>query len=325
MFWNVIEKGPKFQKYQTTALHLNILLDMKSRPLCSVSGGSDSDIMIHLLETIRNGRSVQYLFFDTGIEYRATHLHLDALEDFYNIKIERLKAKVPVPVGCAKYGQPFLSKRVSEYIYRLQRHGFQWEDEPFNVLYERYPKCKMALSWWCNEWGGKSRFNINKDKYLKEFIIASPPTFKISQRCCNGAKKQTSNVGDNLFNPDLKIIGIRQAEGGARSTAYHNCGFENYRYPGAIDYRPLFFWSDAEKERYKRHYHIGYSDAYENYGLKRTGCAGCPFGSKFENELEVIQKYEPHLYKAVNNIFGDSYEYTRRYREFKASYKKQVP
>ena len=53
----------------------------------------------------------------------------------------------------------------------------------------------------------------------------------------------------------------------------------------------------------------------------RTGCAGCPFGSRFEEELEIIKKYEPKLYKAVNKIFAKSYEYTRRYREFKNTYK----
>ena len=53
------------------------------------------------------------------------------------------------------------------------------------------------------------------------------------------------------------------------------------------------------------------------YGLSRTGCAGCPFGRDFEFELEVIKHYEPKLYKAVNYIFGDSYEYTRKYREFR--------
>ena len=36
----------------------------------------------------------------------------------------------------------------------------------------------------------------------------------------------------------------------------------------------------------------------------------------FEYELEVIRKYEPKLFKAVNHIFGESYEYTRKYREF---------
>jgi len=39
-------------------------------------------------------------------------------------------------------------------------------------------------------------------------------------------------------------------------------------------------------------------------------------GRDFEQELKVIETYEPKLYKAVNNIFGDSYEYTRKYREF---------
>lgn len=50
--------------------------------------------------------------------------------------------------------------------------------------------------------------------------------------------------------------------------------------------------------------------------MKRTGCAGCPFGRDFENELTVIQTYEPRLSIAVNNIFKDSYEYTRAYKKF---------
>ena len=50
--------------------------------------------------------------------------------------------------------------------------------------------------------------------------------------------------------------------------------------------------------------------------MKRSGCAGCPYGRDFEEELKIIEKYEPKLFKAVNNIFGDSYEYTRKYREF---------
>lgn len=66
-----------------------------------------------------------------------------------------------------------------------------------------------------------------------------------------------------------------------------------------------------------------YSDCYEVYGMTRTGCAGCPFASKFEDELKIIKKYEPKLYNAVNKFFGPSYEYTRRYREFKELFKAQ--
>ena len=35
-----------------------------------------------------------------------------------------------------------------------------------------------------------------------------------------------------------------------------------------------------------------------------------------EQEIDVLKEFEPNLYKAVNVIFGDSYEYTRKYREY---------
>ena len=82
----------------------------------------------------------------------------------------------------------------------------------------------------------------------------------------------------------------------------------------------MFWYKDEDKKQYQESYNVQNSRCYTEYGLKRTGCAGCPFGKDFEFELEVIQKYEPKLYKAVNNIFGDSYEYTRKYKEF---YKKK--
>lgn len=54
----------------------------------------------------------------------------------------------------------------------------------------------------------------------------------------------------------------------------------------------------------------------EEYGMSRTGCCGCPCALNFESELEILKTYEPKLYKAVTNVFKDSYEYTRKYREF---------
>ena len=80
--------------------------------------------------------------------------------------------------------------------------------------------------------------------------------------------------------------------------------------------RGFAFLTPEDKQRYEEHYGITHSKCYTEYGLKRTGCAGCPFGKRFEAELEVIQKYEPKLYKAVMNIFGDSYAYTRAYKKF---------
>ena len=64
-------------------------------------------------------------------------------------------------------------------------------------------------------------------------------------------------------------------------------------------------------------YGIKYSDAYEVYGLTRTGCCGCPISYKAVDDLEKIRMYEPNVVKAAWNIFGKSYEYRMKYNEYK--------
>ena len=69
----------------------------------------------------------------------------------------------------------------------------------------------------------------------------------------------------------------------------------------------------------KEHYKIRYSDAYEVYGLTRTGCCGCPISYKAVEDLEKIRPYEPTLVKAAWNVFGKSYLYRQQYNEYKAA------
>lgn len=300
------------------------VLNKYKKILISVSGGSDSDIMIDIFERIREpNHDIVYVWFDTGIEYQATKDHLEYLQDKYSINIVQIKAKVPSPLTCKLYGQPFLSKFISQFIEGLQRHGFSWTDESFDVLYKRYPKIKSYLKWWCNLNGkdtNSDTFNIRKNKYLKEFMIANPPRFRISSKCCKYSKKDTAKHVDVMYSPDVKAIGVRKAEGGIRATSYKTCFSTSVK---TSQYRPLFFWTDKDKQEYKDYYGITYSDCYEIYGMTRTGCAGCPYNSKFEETLNIIDTYEPKLSNAVRNIFKDSYEYTRAYREFKKQYKER--
>ena len=236
------------------------------------------------------------------------------MEHKYNIKIRPHKAIIPIPTACKQYGQPFISKHVSEMIYRLQRHNFKFEDKSFDELYIEYPKCKSALEWWCNTKASQSH-NIGQNKYLKEFLIENPPTFKISSKCCQYAKKDVMYRLLKDGDYDLSIVGVRRAEGGVRATAYKTC-FDDNNDNGCDNYRPLFWYKNDDRDKYIEAYAIEPSKCYTEYGLKRTGCAGCPFGRNFEFELQVIWQYEPQLFKAVNNIFRESYEYTRCYREF---------
>ena len=282
---------------------------------CSISGGSDSDILLDICHHIYQGNLIKYVFFDTGIEMQATKDHLDFLENKYQIQIERVKAKVPVPLGIKKYGVPFLAKKQSDYISRLQKHNFDWSLDSFDNLYGRFPKCKTALMWWCNEYPDTSYWNISRQKYLRDYMAEFPPSFPISDKCCNGAKKDTAEQVVKLYSPELQIIGIRKMEGGARSTAHANC-FEPDNKHGPQHY-PLFFFSDEDKQAYNSTYGVTNSIAYTEYGCKRTGCAGCPFNSKFEQELDMLKEFEPKLYLAANNIFKDGYSYIRGYRNYK--------
>lgn len=301
----------------------NTELDRHERVMASISGGADSDVVLDVLYKLDYDGKVTYVYFGTGLEYDATKRHLDELEQKYGIKIERVKPSMPIPTCCKKYGVPFWNKRVSELIYRLQKHGFKWEDKPFDVLIQEYPRCRAALRWWCNEYpkrenGSESSLNIAYTPFLKEWMMLNPPP-KISAKCCQKAKKEPAEKYEKEHDFDMVCIGVRKAEKGPRSMYYKNCFTRNIE--GADDYRPIFWLTDKDKQEYKEHYCLRYSDCYEVWGMDRTGCPGCPYGKFFEQELEFMQKYEPKFYKAALKIFGPSYEYTRGYLKFREEMK----
>lgn len=297
--------------------------------LCTVSGGADSDIMIDIVNKLDDNKKIKYVFFDTGLEYAATKRHLDYLEERYNIKIERVKPEIPLPLAVKRYGIPFISKNFSEMIGRLQKHGFDFSSDgvlDFNECLDKFPKAKCSVKWWnnCNGTNSKgvvdSRFNIKGKSFLKEFMIQNPPNFKVSKKCCQYAKKDVAKKFLSENEVDLNVHGVRKSEGGIRATAYKNCFTSNTNH-GYDEYRPLFFFTDADKQYYKDFFNIKYSDCYEVWGMKRTGCVGCPYSLRLEEDLEKTKVYEPNMYNACINIFGESYEYTKAYRKFKEEMK----
>ena len=279
------------------------------KAMVSISGGSDSDIVIDLCH--KYIKDCTYVFFNTGLEYNATLEHLDYLEERYNVSIERLKPKMSIVTSCKQYGLPFISKNVSQFIERLQSHKYDFNGECYEKDIRDYPDCISALNWFYNKNGYGSQFNIAVNKGLREFLISEPPSFKISAKCCQYVKKDVAKDYLKSKGFDVNILGLRRAEKGLRSLTIKSCF--NVK-EDVNEYYPIWWFTDRDKREYNRTFGIVNSRCYTEYGLLRTGCAGCPFGIYCQRELYAMMKYEPKLYHAVMNVFNDSYIYTTQYR-----------
>ena len=327
------EAPEKFQAIQSImAKHLK----QHPKAICSYSGGSDSDIMVDLIERTRNAFGlppIKYAFFNTGLEMKATKDHVKATAEKYGVEIAEYRPKVNIVTATRTYGQPFVSKIMSYGLSEWQKKGIplsiadeydQAADKPAKrkELRERYPNCESVINFicCCNAAGDPRpdiQLVINSSKYMRDFIAECPPDFKISAKCCDCCKKQLAHRVQKDF--EMIITGERRDEGGMRSVPRKDntalCFTETK--DGQYRFRPLYYVSDKDKAWYKEKYGIRYSDAYEVYGLTRTGCCGCPISYKAVDDLEKIRPYEPTVVKAAWNIFGKSYEYRRRYNEYK--------
>jgi 3'-phosphoadenosine 5'-phosphosulfate sulfotransferase (PAPS reductase)/FAD synthetase len=325
------------EKFQAITGIIMTRLRQHPRAICSYSGGADSDIMIDLIERARmiapSLPEVKYVFFNTGLEMQATKDHVKATAQKYGVEIEEVRPKLNIVQATRKYGQPFVSKIMSGGLSEWQKKGIpltiadeydQAEDKiaKRKELKERYPKCESLINFLCCCNGkGEPRPNIqlviNSSKYMRDFIAENPPSFKISAKCCDYCKKQVAHRVQKDY--ELIITGERRDEGGMRSVPRKDntalCFGEMAS--GQFRLRPLYYVSDKDKAWYKEEYGIKYSDAYEVYGLTRTGCCGCPISYKAVDDLEMIGKYEPNIVKAAWSIFGDSYRYRKEYNDYK--------
>ena len=275
-----------------------IITRLKQHPkaICSYSGGSDSDILLDLIERTRRIFTllppVKYVFFNTGLEMKATKDHVKEVAEKYAVEIETVRPKTGIVQAVRKYGVPFVSKIMSAGLSGWQKKGIplsiadeyeQAEDKAAKrqELKERYPNCQNVINFLCccNS-AGEPRPNIqlviNSSKYMRDFISDFPPDFAISAKCCDYCKKQPAHRIQKDY--EMIITGERRDEGGMRSVPRKDntalCFTETAN--GQYRFRPLYYVSDTDKQWYKEHYDIRYSDAYEVYGLTRTGCCGCP-------------------------------------------------
>lgn len=346
----VYEERPCYADYDPPekfrAIERIIKIRLKEHPnaICSYSGGSDSDIMIDLIEKARrkyNLPPVKYCFFNTGLEMMAIKNHVKDMEKKYHVNIREYRPDKNIVQATREYGIPFVSKIMSSAMDTVQEKKIPLsiKEEYDNAtdkaakrqeLKERYPQAEQGINFicCCNSKGEPRpdiQLVINSSKWMYDFMKENPPDFKISAKCCDYCKKDIAHKVQKDY--EMIITGERRDEGGMRSVpkkADANgtmCFSEQSN--GQFRFKPLYFVSDKDKEWYKEQNGIKYSDAYEVYGLTRTGCCGCSISSKAIEDLELIRPYEPNIVKAAWNIFGDSYAYRQQYKEYVAKRRKR--
>ena len=176
------------------------------KAICSYSGGSDSDILIDLIELVRsiyNLPPVYYVFFDTGLEMDATKRHVKETATKYGIEIATIRPKKNIVISARDYGIPFVSKIMSTGLEGVQKKGIPLsiadeyagaknKNEKRRELSERYPHCESEINFLCccNK-EGEPRPNIqiviNSSKYMLDFIKENPIPFKVKRRFVKGS------------------------------------------------------------------------------------------------------------------------------------------
>lgn len=130
----------------------------------------------------------------------------------------------------------------------------------------------------------------------------------ISDRCCTEFKEKPMDEWAKLNNKSWMITGLMSAEGGRRAST--KC---IWFFRGRKTFNPLAKVSKDWENWYVSENNIQLSELYyEPINFDRSGCRGCPFNPKLQDDLTILEKYFPEERKAAELTFKYVYDEYRR-------------
>lgn len=151
--------------------------------------------------------------------------------------------------------------------------------------------------------GGRACPKMLKYQFKDDFNI------KISDKCCNRLKKEPLDKWAEENKKPYKILGIMTVEGGFRETA--KClAFMNGKLKA---FQPLVTVNKEWEDWLIKEHKIDICDIYKPpYNMQRTGCKGCPFNLKLQEDLNMLSWYFPNERKQCEAIWKPVYDEYRR-------------
>lgn len=132
-----------------------------------------------------------------------------------------------------------------------------------------------------------------------------PPT-RLCRYCCQEFKERNvCGRGANL----LTLTGVRKAESPKRKSRskYETCQMDK----GVEFYHPIIHWTDEQVWDFIHAEHIPYCSLYDEEGIDRIGCVGCPLASakKIEAEFRRWPQFEKaYLWAFEKMLEGRSFD-----------------
>ena len=239
----------------------------------SYSGGKDSHFLYWFIK--------EYAPEFSGIEIVGVNTYMEHHEILKRIlkNCDRVLTPAMKPFEIKeKYGIPCFSKFQDEMISRYQKGS-------------RSKNTMDAIT-------GEGRITFKLNKKARELTLNNQ-LHKVSNKCCKVIKKDTLHKYEKESGKKA-ILGVRGSEGRLRASQYKTCFTKDRKFT------PIHDLSDELLEAIIQKYNIEVPKVYKH--ISRTGCMGCPYGSRYgdtEKELSLINENQK---KFVCEYFKESYK-----------------
>lgn len=248
----------------------------------SFSGGKDSTVLKHLVESVLGAGTIPVVFVDTGLEYPEVRRFATKRADVV------LRPEMRFDEVIKTYGYPVISKEVANTISGAKPGNTRW--------------LKLQGELIDPHTGKPSVFNIPK----WGFMLDAP--FKVSDKCCDIMKKRPAHKYEKETGRK-PFLGLLACESLKRRRSWEKTGCNAYDKQDPQS-QPMAFWTEQDILEYIKRFNLEYASVYgdivenEDGMLKttlcdRTGCIFCGFGchmEKGENRFQRMKKTHPRQY-----------------------------
>lgn len=284
----------------------------------SFSGGKDSTVLKHLVDSTPGVHDVPAVFVNTGLEFPEIQTFVREVQagkyDCLNSDVVILRPEMRFDEVIKKYGYPVISKEVAQQVYEAfnsaKLHGIDVrETKAYNRKFNPDSEyCKKYPSYCLQKW---------------DYLFDAP--FRISHMCCKVMKKQPAYTYEKQTGRK-PMLGLLADESIKRKIAWMKTGCNAFDLKRPQS-QPLSFWTEQDILHYIKNFSVPYCPVYgdirikrnpvddpdqmnlidmlgyykqedllETTGRDRTGCIYCAFGSNLEQEPNRFQRLkETHL------------------------------